>query len=45
MELQGGYFRLFGGHFGLFRGYFGPLGANQTTLSYSLIRKRELVPN
>ena len=29
MELQGGDFRLFWG-------YFGPLGANQTTLSYSL---------
>ncbi len=29
MELQGGYFRLF-------FGYVGPLGAHQTTLSYSL---------
>ena len=27
---------LFWGYFGLFLGYFGPLGAHQTTLSYSL---------
>ena len=36
MELQGGYFRVLSGYFWLFWGYFGPLGANQTTLSYSL---------
>ena len=33
MELQGGYFKAV---LKLFWGYFGPLGAHQTTLSYSL---------
>ena len=43
MELQGGYFRVFWGYFKLFWRYFGPLGAHQTTLSYSLLNLKSVI--